>query len=170
MCMRPLPDALLQPSRVLAPAHLMAGSLLSPKPAQVLVLDEADLLLSYGYEEDVAALAPQVRCWALQSVHRWSGPLPPPSRRRACSALACVRCWLSALTPPHTFGTALQVPRSCQCMLMSATSSADVDRLTKLVLHNPLALNLLGAAGSEVRRCTALGCMHGSLCKALGRR
>lgn len=27
----------------------------------MLVLDEADLLLSYGYEEDVAALAPQVR-------------------------------------------------------------------------------------------------------------
>lgn len=27
---------------------------------QVLVLDEADLLLSYGYEEDVQALAPQV--------------------------------------------------------------------------------------------------------------
>ena len=27
---------------------------------QVLVLDEADLLLSYGYEEDVTQLAPQV--------------------------------------------------------------------------------------------------------------
>ena len=27
---------------------------------QVLILDEADLLLSYGCEEDVAALAPQV--------------------------------------------------------------------------------------------------------------
>jgi hypothetical protein len=38
---------------------------------------------------------------------------------------------------------------------MSATSSADVDRLTKLVLHNPAALNLLGqstAKGEEVRR------------------
>lgn len=33
-------------------------------------------------------------------------------------------------------------------MLMSATSSEDVDRLTKLVLHNPLTLNLLGAATS----------------------
>lgn len=41
-----------------------------------------------------------------------------------------------------------QIPRSCQCMLMSATSSEDVDRLTKLVLHNPLTLNLLGAATS----------------------
>ncbi len=27
---------------------------------QVLVLDEADLLLSYGYEEDVQALAPHI--------------------------------------------------------------------------------------------------------------
>lgn len=37
---------------------------------------------------------------------------------------------------------------------MSATSSDDVDRLTKLVLHNPLTLNLLGAAtsGDQVRR------------------
>lgn len=67
----------------------------------MLVLDEADLLLSYGYEEDVQALAPQV-------------------------------------------------PRSCQCLLMSATSSEDVDRLTKLVLHNPITLNLLGAATGQV--------------------
>lgn len=71
------------------------------------MLDEADLLLSYGYEEDLAALAPQV-------------------------------------------------PRGAQCLLMSATSSADVDRLTKLVLSNPLKLDLLGAAtggadGGEVR-------------------
>jgi ATP-dependent RNA helicase DDX56/DBP9 len=63
-----------------------------------LVLDEADLLLGYGHEADVAALAPAV-------------------------------------------------PRACQCMLMSATSSADVDRLTKLVLHAPVSLDLLGAAG-----------------------
>lgn len=35
----------------------------TPSPCsflQVLILDEADLLLSYGYEDDVAALAPQV--------------------------------------------------------------------------------------------------------------
>ncbi|PNW75448.1 hypothetical protein CHLRE_12g526850v5 [Chlamydomonas reinhardtii] len=69
----------------------------------VLVLDEADLLLSYGYEEDLQLLAPQV-------------------------------------------------PRSCQCILMSATSSDDVERLQKLVLHNPITLNLAaagaGAAGT----------------------
>lgn len=60
---------------------------------EILVLDEADLLLSFGYEEDLKAL------------------------------------------------TAL-VPRRCQCLLMSATSSADVDKLKKLVLHNPYVLTL----------------------------
>ncbi|GLI58556.1 hypothetical protein VaNZ11_000303 [Volvox africanus] len=74
---------------------LLPPSLLSSRLA-VLVLDEADLLLSYGYEEDLQLLAPQV-------------------------------------------------PRSCQCILMSATVSEDVERLQKLVLHNPITLNL--AAG-----------------------
>ncbi|KAG9439763.1 hypothetical protein H6P81_019928 [Aristolochia fimbriata] len=59
----------------------------------ILVLDEADLLLSYGYEDDLKALVPHV-------------------------------------------------PRRCQCLLMSATSSADVDKLKKLVLHNPYILTL----------------------------
>ncbi|KAJ8765503.1 hypothetical protein K2173_014625 [Erythroxylum novogranatense] len=60
---------------------------------EILVLDEADLLLSFGYEDDLKAL------------------------------------------------TAL-LPRSCQCLLMSATSSADVDKLKKLILHNPYILTL----------------------------
>lgn len=62
---------------------------------RTLVLDEADLLLSYGYEEDVATLAPII-------------------------------------------------PRACQCMLMSATSSGDIDTLSKLILHSPVSLDLLG--------------------------
>ena len=33
-------------------------------------------------------------------------------------------------------------------MLMSATMSADVERLQKLVLHNPITLNLLASEGS----------------------
>ncbi|KAG2453496.1 hypothetical protein HYH02_001716 [Chlamydomonas schloesseri] len=74
----------------LLPAAALASRL------AVLVLDEADLLLSYGYEEDLQLLAPQV-------------------------------------------------PRSCQCILMSATSSDDVERLQKLVLHNPITLNLAAA-------------------------
>ncbi|OEL21438.1 DEAD-box ATP-dependent RNA helicase 16 [Dichanthelium oligosanthes] len=34
------------------------------------------------------------------------------------------------------------IPRSCQSILMSATSSSDVDKLTKLLLHNPFILTL----------------------------
>ncbi|CAA3019766.1 DEAD-box ATP-dependent RNA helicase 16 [Olea europaea subsp. europaea] len=59
----------------------------------VLVLDEADLLLSYGYEDDLKAFT-------------------------------------------------AHVPKRCQCLLMSATSSTDVDKLKKLVLHNPYILTL----------------------------
>lgn len=88
------------PGRVAA--ALRAGHLTSATLAaslQMLILDEADLLLSYGYEDDLQLLAPMV-------------------------------------------------PRSCQCVLMSATSSEDVERLQKLVLHSPTVLNLLdlGAA------------------------
>ena len=43
----------------------------------------------------------------------------------------------------------MQVPRGCQCMLMSATMNADVERLQKLVLHNPVTLNLLATGNSE---------------------
>ncbi|KAG6423507.1 hypothetical protein SASPL_113905 [Salvia splendens] len=59
----------------------------------VLVLDEADLLLSYGYEDDIKSLT-------------------------------------------------AYVPKRCQCLLMSATSSADVEKLKKLILHNPYILTL----------------------------
>ncbi|KAG6469207.1 DEAD-box ATP-dependent RNA helicase 16-like [Zingiber officinale] len=59
----------------------------------MLILDEADLLLSYGYEDDLKSLISHV-------------------------------------------------PRRCQCLLMSATSSTDVDKLKKLVLHNPVILTL----------------------------
>lgn len=60
----------------------------------MLVLDEADLLLSYGYNEDLQALA----------VH---------------------------------------IPRSAQCILMSATASPELEQLQQLILHNPVTLNLL---------------------------
>lgn len=40
---------------------------------------------------------------------------------------------------------AAQVPRACQCMLMSATTNADVERLQQLILHNPVQLDLLAA-------------------------
>ncbi|XP_062144093.1 DEAD-box ATP-dependent RNA helicase 16 [Alnus glutinosa] len=71
---------------VLQPASIN-GSL------EILVLDEADLLLSYGYEDDIKALT-------------------------------------------------AHIPRRCQCLLMSATSSGDVEKLKKLILHNPFILTL----------------------------
>ncbi|XAR51401.1 RNA helicase [Bertholletia excelsa] len=59
----------------------------------ILVLDEADLLLSYGYEDDLKAFT-------------------------------------------------AHIPRRCQCLLMSATTSDDVEKLKKLILHNPYILTL----------------------------
>ncbi|KAI6695045.1 hypothetical protein NL676_022755 [Syzygium grande] len=73
-------------SGVLQPASLNES-------LEILVLDEADLLLSYGYEEDLRALK-------------------------------------------------AHIPRRCQCLLMSATSSADVEKLKKQILHNPFILTL----------------------------
>ncbi|KAL2906527.1 DEAD-box ATP-dependent RNA helicase 16 [Bienertia sinuspersici] len=66
----------------------------------MLILDEADLLLSYGYEDDLRALT-------------------------------------------------THVPKCCQCLLMSATSSADVEKLKKLILHNPYILTLPEVDGSK---------------------
>ena len=43
----------------------------------------------------------------------------------------------------------LQVPRSCQCMLMSATVSDEVEKLNKLILHSPAVLNLLDAGKAD---------------------
>ncbi|XVF61404.1 hypothetical protein PTKIN_Ptkin08bG0127000 [Pterospermum kingtungense] len=60
---------------------------------EILVLDEADLLLQFGFGDDLKALTPVI-------------------------------------------------PRRCQCLLMSATSSPDVDQLKKLILHNPFVLTL----------------------------
>mmetsp|Transcript_21210 Transcript_21210/g.63839 ORF Transcript_21210/g.63839 Transcript_21210/m.63839 type:complete len:639 (-) Transcript_21210:2475-4391(-) len=60
----------------------------------VMVLDEADLLLSFGHEADLQIIAPLV-------------------------------------------------PRSCQVLLMSATTSPALERLQALVLHSPVRLDLL---------------------------
>ncbi|EFJ45391.1 hypothetical protein VOLCADRAFT_63761, partial [Volvox carteri f. nagariensis] len=49
-------------------------------------------------------------------------------------------------SPPSTHDS-MRVPRSCQCILMSATVSEEVERLQKLVLHNPITLNLAGGPG-----------------------
>ncbi|KAL4272853.1 hypothetical protein GQ457_13G025260 [Hibiscus cannabinus] len=75
----------------------LSAGLLQPtsisESLKILVLDEADLLLQFGFGDDLKALSPAI-------------------------------------------------PRRCQCLLMSATSSPDVDQLKKLILHNPFVLTL----------------------------
>lgn len=78
-----------------------------PCDLQVLVLDEADLLLSYGYEGDLQALQPLV-------------------------------------------------PRSAQCMLMSATTSPEVDRLAEFMLHNSCFLDLSASTSSTPSSAPAI--------------
>ncbi|CAN6281557.1 unnamed protein product [Urochloa humidicola] len=81
---------------------IMRGSSIK-ESLSMMILDEADLLLSYRCEDDLKALIPHI-------------------------------------------------PRSCQSILMSATSSSDVDKLTKLLLHNPFILTLteVGRAKDDV--------------------
>ncbi|XWS45105.1 hypothetical protein CRYUN_Cryun15aG0108000 [Craigia yunnanensis] len=75
----------------------LSAGLLQPtsisESLEIIVLDEADLLLQFGFGDDLKALTPVI-------------------------------------------------PRHCQCLLMSATSSPDVDQLKKLILHNPFVLTL----------------------------
>ena len=82
------------PGRV---AELIKSNYLSSKSLAsklcFFVLDEADLLLSYGFEEDMEVISP------------------------------CI-------------------PKSCQCMLTSATTSDDVEKLSKLILQNPVSFDL----------------------------
>lgn len=59
MFYRPLlmekPDIVVgTPSRVLA--HIKAGNLNLKESLEIVIIDEADLLLSFGYEDDVKAL------------------------------------------------------------------------------------------------------------------
>ncbi len=70
-----------------------AGNICFKNTLEALVIDEADLILSYGYEEDVSKI------------------------------LDCL-------------------PQVYQSYLMSATLTADIDKLKKLVLKNPAILQL----------------------------
>ncbi|XP_076906082.1 DEAD-box ATP-dependent RNA helicase 16-like [Bidens hawaiensis] len=66
----------------------------------ILILDEADLLFTYGYEKNLKDLK-------------------------------------------------AHIPKRCQCLLMSATSSEDVDSLKKLYLHNSSILTLEDGDGKD---------------------
>ncbi|CAI5995256.1 unnamed protein product [Closterium sp. NIES-65] len=83
-------------------AACVAEGVLSPSALKthlaVMVLDEADVLLSHGYYSEVQAIA-------------------------------------------------RHVPVSCQCLLLTATFSDDIERLQKLVLHNPVVVRLGDSSG-----------------------
>ncbi|CAK8684063.1 unnamed protein product [Clavelina lepadiformis] len=86
------PDIVIgTPSRLLA--HIKAGNLDISTSVEWVVMDEADLLFSFGYENDLKSLL-------------------------------------------------AHFPKSYQAFLMSATFSEDLESLKKLVLHNPVTLNL----------------------------
>ena len=53
----------------------------------------------------------------------------------------------------------MQIPRTCQCLLMSATTSEDVQRLQKLVLHNPTVIDCTdhGSETSDMAGSNAAG-------------
>lgn len=57
------------------------------------------------------------------------------------------------------FFSHVQIPRTCQCMLMSATTSEDVQRLQKLVLHNPTVIDCTehGADATDLAASNAAG-------------
>lgn len=74
---------------------LLSPAILSAR-LQCAVLDEADLLLSYGYEEDLALIAPAVRP-AHSHPHATTHPLDAPS---LLCRLLCCRLAL-AIASPH---------------------------------------------------------------------
>ncbi|DBB15417.1 TPA: hypothetical protein ACH3X3_003648 [Trebouxia sp. C0006] len=52
-----------------------------------------------------------------------------------------------------------QIPRTCQCLLMSATTSEDVQRLQQLVLHNPTVIDCTdnGSEANDMAGSNAAG-------------
>ena len=94
-------------------ALLSSGSVNLERSVHTLIIDEADLMLSY------------VR-------------LPPSRFLCLCLCLSVSeRMPVSQGYEEDTRRVVGAVPRICQSMLMSATLSDDVQELQKLVLHNP---------------------------------
>ncbi|EFA81852.1 putative RNA helicase [Heterostelium album PN500] len=90
--LRDIPDIIIStPTRLVN--HLKSGSIQLESSLEMLVIDEADLVLSYGYQEDINT----------------------------------IKSYL---------------PKVCQGFLMSATLTAQVEELKKLILHTPAILRL----------------------------
>ena len=112
--LRDLPDIVVGTPGRLA-EHLRAGNLALAASLSILVVDEADLLFSFGFEADLRYIL---------------GQLPPIYQVPFTLALTVT------ITPdPHPH------PHP-QAVLTSATLSEDVTRLKQLVLHNPVVLKL----------------------------
>ncbi|KAJ6658713.1 hypothetical protein lerEdw1_019873 [Lerista edwardsae] len=140
------PDVVVgTPSRVLA--HLQAQTLTLRDSLEVLVMDEADLLFSFGFEEDLKSLLWCV-CSGFQSVGQGgSGGL-------RCSPYDLLgdAWWAQECGAQPAFGLAPRalsflrdsgfssshLPKIYQSFLMSATFNEDVQALKELVLHNPV--------------------------------
>lgn len=110
-----LPQILVAtPARLLQ--HLTHGHFqLVQGHLHTLVLDEADLVLSYGYLADML---------------------------KVCVA-ECLRPGRLLPTHPCTAGQiGAHVPQGVQAVLISATLSPDMDRVKELFLHNPIVVDL----------------------------
>jgi len=90
--LRDIPDVVIStPTRLVQ--HLQSKTIQIANTLEMLVIDEADLVLSYGHQEEINVI--------------------------------------------KTY-----LPKVCQCFLMSATLTAQVEELKKLVLHTPAILKL----------------------------
>ncbi|KAH0622988.1 hypothetical protein JD844_030873 [Phrynosoma platyrhinos] len=122
------PDVVVgTPSRVLA--HLQAGNLSLQESLEILVMDEADLLFSFGFEEDLKSKG-ELECL----------------KGKSCTGIALEELGCDMRTPclslHHRWQRSSQLPKIYQTFIMSATFNNDVQALKELVLHNPVILKL----------------------------
>ncbi|CAI5467776.1 unnamed protein product [Closterium sp. Yama58-4] len=125
-------------------AACVAEGVLSPSALKthlaVMVLDEADVLLSHGYYSEVQAIARHVpascQCVLLTATFRSAGSLPSSLHARLPARLpVCAPDNLSH-HPPSPPNSRLPPP-----------ASDDIERLQKLVLHNPVVVRLGDSSG-----------------------
>ena len=96
---------------------------------EVLALDEADLLLSFGFEDDIKAIA---------------GELP-----NICQVFYFSKVLFTATLYSKYTRSLTCENFCCQTLLMSATLGEDIDKLKALVMHNPVTLKLEEEEGKE---------------------
>lgn len=137
------PDVVVgTPSRVLA--QLQAQTLLLRDSLEVLVLDEADLLFSFGFRDDLHALLGSVSGTVLGGGSRGHGQGACPSRLPFQNIAPCFAQHPPLLSFPSFLCdlgfSSSHLPKIYQSFLMSATFNEDVQALKELVLHNPVSV------------------------------